>query len=262
MTSSYPSLGRLLALIALLACSAGGTARLGAVEPKDAVPTDPDFKIQGEYVGQVTTKDGQKAVGVQVIALGQGKFQAVGCIGGLPGDGWDKTAKKTADGELKDGAVEFKGQEYNGTLKDGVLAITMTGGIKIGELKKVDRASPTLGAKPPAGAIVLFDGTNPDQFEGGRITEDGLLVQGARASPSFVAGRCTLSFARRSCPTRGTGPRQQRLLSARPLRDAGARFVRPGRRGQRVRRHLLDQGSGREHVLSAAGLANLRHRLH
>ena len=40
-----------------------------------------DFKIQGEYQAE--------GVGVQVIALDKGEFQAVIFPGGLPGAGWD-----------------------------------------------------------------------------------------------------------------------------------------------------------------------------
>ena len=197
-------LGRFLFLpfVAAAALLAGAAV---ALEPKDAEPTDPDFKFQGEYAGAVKLPDGEQPIGVQVIALGKGKFQAVAYVGGLPGDGWDRSPKKSAEGELKDGAVGFAGDQHLGSLKDGVLTITV-GGVKIAELKKVDRTSPTLGAKPPEGAVVLFDGKSPDQFEGGRMTEDGLLVQGATSKPKFRSGTLHVEFRTPFMPeARGQG---------------------------------------------------------
>src|SRR5262249_37444993 len=71
-------------------------------KPAYTNPADagPDFTLQGEYVGAV----GDHKWGVQVVALGEGKFDVVGHRGGLPGDGWERgNDTKPGKGERKDG---------------------------------------------------------------------------------------------------------------------------------------------------------------
>ncbi len=143
--------------------------------------TDADFEFQGEYIGNVATIK----MGIQVIALGDGKFDAVSYVGGLPGDGWDGGNKGSSKGELKDGVVRFDKTE----IRDGVWKIV--DGVS---LKKVNRQSPTLGKQPPAGAVVLFDGTSADAFEGGKMTEDGLLQQGCTSKQKFGSHQLHLEF--------------------------------------------------------------------
>ena len=64
----------------------------------DAATAGPDFKFQGEYAGQ---PDGAEIPwGVQVIALGEGKFHMVGYPGGLPGAGWSKLLTLGYDAQL------------------------------------------------------------------------------------------------------------------------------------------------------------------
>jgi hypothetical protein len=131
----------------------------------------PDFAAQGEYVGGA----GDHRWGVHVIALGDGKFDVVGYQGGLPGEGWkrgDTTRRGT--GELQNGKVQIKGDTWTATI-DGEVFTVMQDGETIGELKKTERKSPTLGAKPPEGAVVLFDGSSADNFVNGKLVEGNLL---------------------------------------------------------------------------------------
>ena len=166
-----------------------------AAQSKDPVYDDPekakentDFAIQGEYVGEFKGESGPEKVGAQVIALGNGKFECVGYHGGLPGDGWDKSGKKPErhQGELKDGAVRFESKELVGVLKNGEIAVTNKSGEAVGTLKRIERKSPTLGAKPPEGAVILFDGKTNDFKEGEKkVTKDGLLMQGINSKSTF-----------------------------------------------------------------------------
>jgi hypothetical protein len=160
-------------------------ARFSIIEPQEAEKL-PDFRYQGEYVGAVHTDEGQRPYGVQIIALGDGEFEGVGYPGGLPGDGWNEGQKRYGKGELKDEKVTFVSDgiraELDGT---GHLVVYSDAGRKIGEFKKIERRSPTLGQKPPAGAVVLFDGRSPTQFLMGRMTKDGLLMEGCTSKQEF-----------------------------------------------------------------------------
>lgn len=159
----------------------------------DPAKTDADFAYQGEYAGEVEGEQDKVKFGVQVIALGGGKFHAVAYHGGLPGDGWDKGDKIEVDGELKDGAVAFKSELGTGVVKEGTFTISNKDGKQVGVLKKVTRESPTLGAKPPEGAVVLFDGSSADAWQGGKI-EDGLLCQGVTSKQKFGSHKLHIEF--------------------------------------------------------------------
>lgn len=157
-----------VAFSAILAYAAGGPAIT------DAAKAGPDFKIQGEYVGE--DADGNKW-GSQVIALGEGKFHIVGFRGGLPGAGWKRGDEKLeGDGKLNDdGSAVFEGVDNaTVTVKDGAMVVKSDGDV-VAELKKVQRESPTLGAEPPKGALVLFNGESVDQWESGQLVEEKYL---------------------------------------------------------------------------------------
>ena len=118
---------RRLASFALLLSCCLWTVSLQAAPGKfptfnDAAQAGPDYAAQGEYVGESKSK---QKLGLQKIAKGDGKFEVVLYQGGLPGDGWDKSTPQ----RLAPDAEEVK-------------YVTWT---------KVERQSPTLGAKPPEG---------------------------------------------------------------------------------------------------------------
>lgn len=146
------------------------------VHAQDEIILDPetddvDFAIQGEYVGEVESN----AYGAQVIALGDHQFSIVAYDGGLPGDGWQRGDDSiTTSGELVDGVLKFDIASSVVTLADGAMTV-IEEEKEIGRLQKVVRDNPTIGAEPPEGAVVLFDGTNADGFDGGGITQECLL---------------------------------------------------------------------------------------
>jgi len=146
---------------------------------------DPDFAIQGEYEGELGGQDEKQKWGLQIIAQGDGKFRAVAYPGGLPGAGWDKEKKIQVDGTAKDGVATFNGEQGSATIKDGVAKITSPDGNPLGEMKKVERKSPTIGKKAPDGAVVLFDGKNGDAFTDPKKFADGLMSQGITSKQKF-----------------------------------------------------------------------------
>ena len=154
----------------------------------DAAEAGPDFKVQGEYVGKL----GDQAAGLQVIAKGDGKFEGVVYPGGLPGAGWDadKKVKHKVSGATKDGSTNLAGGDYQITITGETAAVK---GTATGELKKVNRQSPTLGARPPEGAIVLFDGSNVDQWNPGKL-EGKLMGVGTRTKQVFENYTLHLEF--------------------------------------------------------------------
>src|SRR5947199_10398724 len=86
--------------------------------------TDADFPFQGEYAGEINSGGGAEKFGIQVIALGDGKFRAVFYPSGLPGDGWTKDKPKTkGDGVREEDTGNFAGGRLNGTINNGSLTV-------------------------------------------------------------------------------------------------------------------------------------------
>ncbi|MGC6467228.1 MAG: 3-keto-disaccharide hydrolase [Akkermansiaceae bacterium] len=147
-------------------------------DPDKAVKEDPDFSIQGEYF-----KEGASH-GVQVVALGNGKFDAYLLEGGLPGKGWTKGKARIKISGARDGdVIKFTSNDQHGiTISKNTL--TLAGKVKA-VLPKIERQSPTLGAKPPQGAKVLFDGSSAEGWKNGKMENGLLLATGTTSKDTF-----------------------------------------------------------------------------
>jgi hypothetical protein len=149
----------------------------------------PDYQIQGEYAG---TAEREK-LGAQVIALGTGRFQAVFFRGGLPGAGGDAKTRVEAESRTEAGVTRFDGAGWSAEIERGRL-VGRTDKDAFFRLRKVNRKSPTLGAKPPSGATVLFEGTGVEAWNGGKMTEDHLLMAGTGTKRGFGDYRLHAEF--------------------------------------------------------------------
>lgn len=188
-----------LTVVILFAASAslfGGDAKDAMKDAmNDPTKVDADFAVQGEYLGDAAIEEGKAKTGVQVVARGDAKFHAVFYPGGLPGDGWVKGQPKVeADGTTVDGVTTFTTPKFVAKIQDKVMKLADPAGKALGELKHILRESPTLGLKPPEGAVVLFDGTNTDQFENGRMTEEKLLKEGTTSKLKFQDATIHVEF--------------------------------------------------------------------
>jgi len=127
----------------------------GRVEPR----TDDPYMGDWEKVRST----GMPKVAAQVIALGWGKYQ----VNLLEQFDTRDAPIMVMNGAETGGKVTFRSGDWWGEIDRGCFSGGRKGDEPVSfEMRKVRRISPTLGAKPPAHAIVLFDGTNFDQWQG------------------------------------------------------------------------------------------------
>lgn len=154
----------------LIAISVALVMFAATVQAADVDPFMGDWR--GGWVQGEDPNSGK--VAAEVIALGGGQYRAR--LFAAPDATGDPDA--VLDGQLQDGRVKLSGKLnldiaegdieavlekdrftgwFRGDAGGGPMEVRML-------LTKTVRRSPTLGAKPPAGAIVLFDGTNFDEW--------------------------------------------------------------------------------------------------
>ena len=140
---------RVATFIALCVTLAGAAA---AAAPSEEV-------VQGLYEGAFKDSQGLHKFEARVVACGKGALQVF--IREPLAEG--KVGKVTLDGKIEGDAVTFAGKAgettWTAAYSGGAIKGTSSAGGTI-EMKRVERQPPTLGAKPPAGAIVLLDGKN------------------------------------------------------------------------------------------------------
>jgi len=107
-----------------------------------------EIDVQGMYEG--TWKDGGKEgkLEARVVALGKQEYQVFAIQHLAEG----RTEKVELKGKTDGDTVTFEGAGWTGTYAEGAIE-----GAKLA-LKRTVPESPTIGRKPPEGAIVLLDG--------------------------------------------------------------------------------------------------------
>ena len=191
--------GPLLALLALTGASAQDKKKITvATDPKEA---GVDFAVQGEYVPKQKSE-----MAAQVVARGGGKFDVYFLEGGLPGDGWNKKTriKSTAMLDADEKGAAIKGAGFGGTITLGKETILQGESEKFGKfvLARVVRKSPTLGARPPERARVLFDGKSADAWKEGKLAGD-LLPVAANSKDKLTFSKLHVEFVSPFMPYAG-----------------------------------------------------------
>lgn len=188
---------------------------VSAIQAAEKIPTYLDAASGGQdYIdqGEYTNSWG----GAHVIALGDDNFRMVTYPGGLPGDGWNKETRTETPGKRDGKKIVFTGENsFRAELADGKITINTASGGPY-EMSKTERKSPTLGAKAPAGAVVLLDGTSADAWEGGHLDARNLLAAGVKSKQSFDSFTAHVEFL---LPFKPLGRGQDRANSGVYVQD-------------------------------------------
>jgi len=202
--SFSPLLKNALSLLVLGNCVSVSDLPLQAADKKEPPPAyltpedaGQDYHLQGEYRGYQRSLGAARAsrsVGLQVIAQGNNQFTATKFYDGLPGAGWSSGERFRYTGKKVGDIVRLISPDHEIELDGDRAYLYSTEGLRIGELQKIQRVSPTMGAVPPEGAIVLFDGQDASGFVKPKVTPEGLLREGTQTAQAFGDFRLHAEF--------------------------------------------------------------------
>lgn len=193
--------GIVLAAACLWAGSVLAADNKGAVT--SIAEADADYALQGEFVGVLA---GEGYVGLQVVAQGKGKFDAVLLRGGLPGAGWDRQTKEKLNGAREQDRVTLQSDQRKIAVTPTQATVTNAVGQTLGRLAKIHRTSPTIGLYPPSSATVLFANGQANELKDAKITAEGWLKIGATTNMPVHDFRLHVEFKTPYQPTqRGQG---------------------------------------------------------
>lgn len=187
----------------LLMLAAPPASPVLAQEPKggpvyvDPESADEDFPFQGEFRGWMAGSHPRRATrtaGLHVVALGGGEFGAAIYAGGLPGEGWFGGARELLTGQRVGEELTLAGGPWRLSVTPDTARLTGSDDALLGEFQKVHRVSPTIGARPPVGATVLFDGRATPHFLDPKVTPEGWLLPGTETTTAYGDFRLHAEF--------------------------------------------------------------------
>ena len=152
---------------------------------------DQDFAWQGEFLGGIAGDRGCQTWGMQVVALGDGRFSAALLHGGLPGRGAQESTRETLNGQRDGDQLVIRSDSLTFDLHPSEVRVFQRGrdgsgsGRFLGRMSRIHRGSPTMGLNPPSQAEVLFASSGQNAFSRSKVTEEGWLLSGV-TTPSPV----------------------------------------------------------------------------
>jgi hypothetical protein len=163
---------RVLLAVVLFAVVAGVSDAQPAYKRFFPDEADP---FMGDYEGRWSEQiDVDPEIHALVFPLGQDTYQ----IRIVAKRFLRATPKAIIEAKAEDGKIEFDEQGHRGVIQDGKIVGGQAVGDATFEMTRVVHESPTLGKEPPEGAIVLFDGSNLEAWDGTAHWEivDGILM--------------------------------------------------------------------------------------